>query len=414
MKSYLVIFLTLLVSGLNFLYGILNTRFLGLGEIGLYSLMIQSINTLILISDLGLSTTFLKFYSEAYGKDKKRSDVVLRNSLYIKTIIAAFLILFLLIFIEHIDKYLGENVKKTQILALFSTVFTISISELLMSKYRSQGRFRSFFIYKFFMAFMRIIPMGIFYSLGRYNLGNSINIFVYSTLIILLLLFVEQREIFSEFSWDKFLLKELFHFSKWIFVSNMAIAFLINGTIELYYLKTFSEKEELSYFSALLIFFTVLSVLSTSITTLFFPKLAGITKENDFFLEMKKANKLSFLLSLPLILIIPFMKLFIKIILGTQYLAISLSGSILFFGFFIELNSQIYRLVLYLKANKKIAFINLYQFGLSIATGYLFIKILDYGALGACISIFIIRVAGAIAMRNEVRKIRVSTAVTKF
>ena len=73
MNSYIVILLTLVVSGLNFIYGVLNTRFLGLSDIGIYSLLVQTVNTIILISDFGLSTAFLKFYSFSYVKDKKKA-----------------------------------------------------------------------------------------------------------------------------------------------------------------------------------------------------------------------------------------------------------------------------------------------------------------------------------------------------
>ena len=89
MNSYLVIILTLVVSALNFLYSMLNTRFLGVSDIGIYSLLIQSINTIILISDFGLSTAFLKFYTLAFKKDVKESRRVLANSIYVKSLISS-------------------------------------------------------------------------------------------------------------------------------------------------------------------------------------------------------------------------------------------------------------------------------------------------------------------------------------
>ena len=62
MNSYLVIILTLVVSALNFLYSMLNTRFLGVSDIGIYSLLIQSINTIILISAFSHRAAFLQFW----------------------------------------------------------------------------------------------------------------------------------------------------------------------------------------------------------------------------------------------------------------------------------------------------------------------------------------------------------------
>lgn len=398
MKSYLVIFLTLVVSGLNFLYGILNTRFLGLEEIGTYSLLIQSINTVVLISDLGLSTAFLKFYSLAYTKDKNESNNVLRNSFYLKSLISGILILLFLIFYRFIKKYLGENINNKELLLIFTTLFTISISELLMSRYRSEGRFKTFFIYKFLMAFLRIIPMGIFYYYDKYNLDNSLSIFVYSTLFIVVALLFEQKEILKKFSFDKTFVREIFHFSKWIFVSNIALAFIMNGTSELYLLKTFSDKKELGYFSAILIFFTILNVLNTSLTTLFFPKFASCEDNEKLKPEVKKAFKMGVILALPLILLIPFMEIFIKLTIGESFLGAKKLAIILMVAFFIELSSQVFRLVLYIKANKKIAFINSLQFIGSLILGFIFIGMLKLGALGAVISIFIVRVAGAFYM----------------
>lgn len=404
MKSYIVIFLTLAVSGLNFLYGILNTRFLGLEEIGIYSLLIQSINTIVLISDLGLSTAFLKFYSITYTKDKNEGNNVLRNSFYLKSMVSGILILLFLLFYSFIKKYLGENVNNKQLLLMFTTLFTISISELLMSRYRAEGRFKTFFIYKFLMAFLRIIPMALFYYFGKYNLDSSISIFVYSTLFIVFVLLIEQKEIFKKFSFDKVFINELFHFSKWIFVSNIALAFIMNGTSELYLLKTFSDKKELGYFSAILIFFTILNVLNTSLTTLFFPKFAGCEDNEKLKIEVKKAFKIGIILALPLLLLIPFMDIFIKLTIGESFLGVEKLANILMFVFFIELSSQVFRLVLYIRANKKIALINSLQFLGSLILGFLFIGVLRMGAFGAVISIFIVRLSGAFYMWQSYKK----------
>ena len=404
MKSYLVIFLTLFVSGLNFLYGILNTRFLGLNEIGIYSLIIQSINTLVLISDLGLSTAFLKFYSENYGKDKKTSDEVLTNSFYLKGIISLILILAFSVSLPLRGKDFIEYLGLKRVVIMLSTIFTISISELLMSKYRAQGKFKSFFIYKFIMAFMRLIPMGVFYYKGLYNLNLSMDIFTYSAIAIVILLLFDQKELFKEPGLQIGLVKKLFHFSKWIFLSNISLAFILNGTLELYYLKLYATKEDLGYFSALLIFFTILNVLNTSLTTLFFPKFASCTRE-ELILQVNKAFKMGVVLALPLIMLIPFIKIFIKLTIGERYMGAYKFAVILLLAFFIELISQVFRLVLYIKANKNIAFINVCQFIGSALLGFVFIGILKIGILGAVLSIFIVRVIGAVYMWNSYKKV---------
>lgn len=396
MSSYIVIFFTLAVSGLNFMYSMLNTRFLGLSDIGVYSLLVQSINTVVLISDFGLSTAFLKFYSVAYNKDKNESERVLKNSFYLKSLISLILVVVFLIGLPIIKKHFG--VEEKELVLMYTTVFTIGISELLMSKYRSEQKFKKFFIYKFIFSFLRIIPMGIFYYLGKYDLNASVNIFAYSTLGIVILLFVEERKVFKSFSFDKNFIKELLHFSKWIFVSNIALAFLTNGTLELYLLKNFANKEQLGYFSALLIFFTILNVLNTSLTTLFFPKFAGIEDGKKLKVEVQKAFKTGLVLSLPLLVLIPFMGLFIKLTIGKGFLGVVNPARVLMIGFFIELSSQVYRLVLYIKANKKIASINALQFLGSIAFGYLGIIVLKLGVWGAIMSIIIVRVVGAIYM----------------
>lgn len=401
----MVIALTLVVSGLNFLYSMLNTRFLGPEDIGIYSLLIQTINTLVLISDFGLSTAFLKFYSLAFVKNKKESEEVLRNSFYMKSIISFSLIILTFTFYPLIKNSFGQGINNKELILLFTTIFTIGISELLMSKYRSEQNFKRFFIYKFLFALFRIIPMAIFYSLGKYNLDVSIGIFAYSTLIIVLFLLLEQKENFKVFKIDIKFMKELLHFSKWIFISNIALAFLTNGTLELYLLKTYSDKKELGYFSGILIFFTVLNVLNTSLTTLFFPKFASIEGNKKLKTELAKAFKMGLGLSLPLLLLIPFMNYFIILTIGKKFIEVVPLAKFLMLGFFIELSSQVYRLILYIKANKKIALINSLQFLGSILFGIIFIVILRLGAFGAVTSIFIIRVSGAIYMWYTVEKL---------
>lgn len=396
MNSYIVIFFTLAVSGLNFIYSMLNTRFLGLSDIGIYSLMVQSINTVVLISDFGLSTAFLKFYSVAYNKNKDESERVLKNSFYLKSLISLTLVAVFLAIFPIVKKHFGVEGK--ELVLMYTTVFTIGISELLMTKYRSEQKFKKFFVYKFIFSFLRIIPMAVFYYLGKYDLNASINIFAYSTLVIVLLLFFEERKIFKGFSFDKNFIKELLHFSKWIFVSNIALAFLTNGTLELYLLKNFADREQLGYFSALLIFFTILNVLNTSLTTLFFPKFAGIENGKKLKVEVKKAFKVGLVLSMPLLVLIPFMSLFIKLTIGKGFLGAVNPARMLMIGFFIELSSQVYRLVLYINANKKIAMINALQFLGSIVLGYLGIGILKFGVWGAVMSIAIVRIAGAVYM----------------
>jgi len=405
MNSYIVIFLTLVVSGLNFIYGVLNTRFLGLNDIGVYSLLVQSINTIILISDFGLSTAFLKFYSFSFVKDKKESLNILRNSFYLKTIISLGLISIFLVLFIPIKNGFAHGVSSLNLLLMVTTLFTIGISELLMSKYRSEGRFKTFFIFKFLFAFLRIIPMSLFYILGKYSLESSLGVFSLSTLVMVIALLIEQKDIFKEFRFDKTFVRELIHFSKWIFVSNIALAFLTNGTIELYLLKHFSDRENLGYFSAILIFFTILNVLNSSLTTLLFPKFSSIEDNKKLDIEVKKGFKMGVGLALPLLLLIPMMPFFIKLTIGESFLGVSKIASVLMVGFFIELSSQVYRLVLYTKANKKIALINALQFMASILLGFLFIGVLEIGVWGAVASIFIVRVTGAIYMWRSYRKI---------
>lgn len=396
MNSYLVIILTLVVSALNFLYSMLNTRFLGVSDIGIYSLLIQSINTIILISDFGLSTAFLKFYTLAFKKDVKESRRVLANSIYVKSLISSGLMIIFLLIFPFIKNHFETGTK--EIILTLLTLLTIGNSELIMSKYRSEQNFKKFFMYKFLFSLLRILPMIGLYYLGKYNLSSAIEIFSYSSVVIILILLFSERNSIKKIPFDKTFITELLHFSKWIFISNLALAFLTNGTFELYLLKNYADKKELGLFSSLLIFFTILSVLNTSLTTLFFPKFAGIEDKKILNIEVRKAFKMGVIISIPLIFLIPLMELFIKISIGEGFVEAVNPARLLVLGFFIELSSQVYRLVLYINENKKIAFINLFQFIGSIVLGFILIAIFDLGIWGAVISIIVVRIIGVYFM----------------
>lgn len=396
MNSYLVIILTLVVSALNFLYSMLNTRFLGVSDIGIYSLLIQSINTIILISDFGLSTAFLKFYTLAFKKDIKESRRVLANSIYVKSLISSGLMIIFLVIFPFIKNHFETETK--EIILTLLTLLTIGNSELIMSKYRSEQNFKKFFMYKFLFSLLRILPMIVLYYLGKYNLSSAIGIFSYSSITIIFILLLSEKDSIKNVSFDKNFITELLHFSKWIFISNLALAFLTNGTFELYLLKNYADKKELGLFSSLLIFFTILSVLNTSLTTLFFPKFAGIEDKKILNIEVKKAFKMGVIISIPLIFLIPLMEIFIKISIGEGFVEAVNPARLLVLGFFIELSSQVYRLVLYINENKKIAFINLFQFIGSIVLGFILIAFFGLGIWGAVISIIVVRVIGAYFM----------------
>jgi O-antigen/teichoic acid export membrane protein len=396
MNSYLVIILTLVVSALNFLYSMLNTRFLGVSDIGIYSLLIQSINTIILISDFGLSTAFLKFYTLAFKKDIKESRRVLANSIYVKSLISSGLMIIFLVIFPFIKNHFETGTK--EIILTLLTLLTIGNSELIMSKYRSEQNFKKFFMYKFLFSLLRILPMIALYYLGKYNLSSAIGIFSYSSITIIFILLLSEKDSIKNVSFDKNFITELLHFSKWIFISNLALAFLTNGTFELYLLKNYADKKELGLFSSLLIFFTILSVLNTSLTTLFFPKFAGIEDKKILNIEVKKAFKMGVIISIPLIFLIPLMEIFIKISIGEGFVEAVNPARLLVLGFFIELSSQVYRLVLYINENKKIAFINLFQFIGSIVLGFILIALFSLGIWGAVISIIVVRVIGAYFM----------------
>ncbi len=396
MNSYLVIILTLVVSALNFLYSMLNTRFLGVSDIGIYSLLIQSINTIILISDFGLSTAFLKFYTLAFKKDIKESRRVLANSIYVKSLISSGLMIIFLVIFPFIKNHFETGTK--EIILTLLTLLTIGNSEVIMSKYRSEQNFKKFFMYKFLFSLLRILPMIALYYLGKYNLSSAIGIFSYSSITIIFILLLSEKDSIKNVSFDKNFITELLHFSKWIFISNLALAFLTNGTFELYLLKNYADKKELGLFSSLLIFFTILSVLNTSLTTLFFPKFAGIEDKKILNIEVKKAFKMGVIISIPLIFLIPLMEIFIKISIGEGFVEAVNPARLLVLGFFIELSSQVYRLVLYINENKKIAFINLFQFIGSIVLGFILIALFGLGIWGAVISIIVVRVIGAYFM----------------
>lgn len=291
--GYIQIFVNIIIT---LFYVPLSLKLVGQSEYGLYSL-VASIMAYFSVLDMGFGNATIRFISRAKARDNKIEEEKI-NSLFLLlySIISFIAIIIGALLIINISKFFSGSltdieINKAKILIGIS-LFTLAVS-FPLSVFDSYIMANEKFIFIKILNLLKIILIPLttipILLLGYKSIAMVLITSFYTILIHIINMIYCLKKLNMKFSWkknrlDKSLLKEIIYYSFFIFL-NIIVDNIYNNTDQIIIGATIGTVAVSVYAVAIKIT-SMNQSFSTSISSLFFPKIAKLAEE-------KNINKLS-------------------------------------------------------------------------------------------------------------------------
>lgn len=375
---------------MTFSISILLLKLISIEEIGYYGVFLSILAVVNQFTDLGLHQGVVRFYSLHNQTDAARSQSFIWLAFRCKWFIIPITSVILYFAAPWISMLLVHNDALEHGLRLLSLgLFGTGFFEFSISVLQARQNFKLLTGLRITEAFAKLTYLLVTIYLGVFSLEQ---VFISYTIIPLFVgtLGLFTSRVFSariKYPWKE-LFAELYHFTKWLAVTYMAIMilqhvdmFMVSGLIT-------DNSVDVGLYSAARRLSIPLVVMAGSLTTLFFPKAMGITSHEQMLVYVKQTLKISIPVSVVSLTYLGVLHLVIP------WFFVNITGSLpiinwLFAGYiFTILGNPVTILITAMGDTKVVAMINIIQFIVTLILHYVFIT--QLGSIGAAISSFII------------------------
>lgn len=399
----------IIAQGTGYLSIVIISRNLGPEQYGIFSLLVSIFTLSVQLSDLGLSTPYVKYASQLNRSHEIRglffSVMALRILVSLLTAASIYYLS------EELSLFLFETYtysREIQIIA-FSLAFQ-AIFKQLITQYQAMQKFKGYALLSIYNQLLKLAAVILFVYLFSNQTIITLLIIAFSFSVIPLI-FLQSLTKFNprkSFSLRIASVKRIFRMGVWIFLSSIAVLLMMQ--LDIFMLQKLSTPEEVGYYSAANQLAMVFPILSMSIMTTILPKLGGYIKKHSirhYVVTVLKKSPIVFLLMVFLVILSPLM---ISFIYGTSFESSISVFRILIVSFLIGVIVNPIALVLY-ELNKAyiLTCMNWLQLGLNYSANLYFIP--TYQAEGAALATSLVRVLGGIIIifflysgKNSVQK----------
>ncbi|MBN1216003.1 MAG: oligosaccharide flippase family protein [Candidatus Lokiarchaeota archaeon] len=275
-------------AGINILCTSMIARYLSPSHFGEFSLIYRIIQIIIIISDIGLGQSLIKFASEFNSKKEfDKVDDLINYTFRLRFFVSLFICIIGLLFSSTLSKYLLKNeALLIPLMIAFMGGIGFSIFEFQKSVLLFKQQFNKIPI----LINIQIISIFILLALlsinSELNLLNSIIIYNIIPILVVFLGFFLIKFKFNLFKKSEFNYKKILKFSFYLNISNILLI-LLNRT-DIFYLNFFFDVEITGIYSAALNMAAFLNVLISTITFFILPKVSELLDMK----EIKKAFKI--------------------------------------------------------------------------------------------------------------------------
>jgi len=241
---------------------------------------------------------------------------------------------------------------------------------------------------------MKVTVIGILFYAYKLELFNAlITVIILPFIAFLIGSLIIPRDFLKAKGDEKESFWELYHFSKWIFVS--VFCFMIFDSLGVLMLGYFKTTDVVGLYSAAYMFAFAFPIITGTITTILLPKVSGLSGIEEIIEYIKKSLKFTIPIIVLLIILLFIAKSLIIIFYGVEYQSSVVIFQILIIGFAISIIINPISLIIYsLNMPEILAYLNIIQLILTFFGNILLIP--PYGAVGASITTLLIRIIGGI------------------
>jgi len=391
-------------AGLGFIATVLITRTLGPAEFGLFSIALTVMSIASQFSDFGIGTGLVRFASLYLKNDKLKADLMFKVSLKIRLIVG--ILIFLVGFFAS-ETLAVQVFRKPELifplkLAFIGTV-GISLVGYITTTLQARQSFAKFAFINIIQSLMKVTVIGFLFYAYKLELFNAlITVIILPFIAFLIGSLIIPRDFLKAKGDEKESFWELYHFSKWIFVS--VFCFMIFDSLGVLMLGYFKTTDVVGHYSAAYMFAFAFPIITGTITTILLPKVSGLSGIEEIIEYIKKSLKFTIPIIVLLIILLFIAKSLIIFFYGVEYQSSVVIFQILIIGFAISIIINPISLIIYsLNMPEILAYLNIIQLILTFFGNILLIP--PYGAVGASITTLLIRIIGGIFISTYVYSI---------
>jgi stage V sporulation protein B len=386
----------LLGSVLAFIFSVLVSRSLGPSDFGLFSVVLAVLTMVSDISDFGANTSMVRFATRFLEKtEPDGANRVISLNLKFKT----YLGIGLAVLGYFSARWIAEVVFKNPLLVFPLKIVALGIMGILLfsfflAVFQSYRQFKKRIIYSLALSAGRVILLLLLIMGGRATLINSLWVYILLPFFLLGPVFISKPFSFvNEKINEKNLAQELFHFSKWLTVSNFAV--LVLSRLDIFMLVRFSGPAAAGIYSAAFRLASLILLINSSFTVTLLPeifRLGRLELLKNFFKKFLVMTLIINICLVPLVYIGPFL---IKLIYGAAYADAGGVFQILVFAFMFMITISALEMIIYaLNKPQLFALMMVVSVILSFGANYLLIPVL--GARGAAWALLGVKLFGII------------------
>lgn len=399
----------IIAQGTGYLSIVMISRNLGPEQYGIFSLLVAIFTLSVQLSDLGLSTPYVKYASQLNCSHKIRG--LFFSVMAVRILISLLTAASIYYLSEELSLFLFETYtysREIRIIA-FSLAFQ-AIFKQLITQYQAMQKFKGYALLSIYNQLLKLAAVILFvYLFSNHAIITLLTVaFSFSVIPVLFLQSLTKFNPRKSFSLRIAPVKRIFKMGIWIFLSSVAVLLMMQ--LDMFMLQKLSTPEEVGYYSAANQLAMVFPILSMSIMTTILPKLGSYIKKHSirhYVVTVLKKSPIVFLLMILLVALSPLM---INFIYGASFESSISVFRILIISFLIGVIVNPIALVLY-ELNKAyiLTCMNWLQLGLNYSANLYFIP--SYQAEGAALATSLVRVLGGIIVifflfcgKNSVQK----------
>jgi O-antigen/teichoic acid export membrane protein len=237
---------------------------------------------------------------------------------------------------------------------------------------------------------IKCIFIGLIFFISKMTISQVLWIFILSPIVGIFVGFSITRDIkINLLNYDKQTLITIMQFGKWMML--WSIVNIIQSKLDVYLLGPLSKHDQVAYFDIAQKFISVVLVPFVAYGTVLTPRLAGVLDISSLLKEKKRANKISLLLTLGILICFLIVPWIIQIIFNDKYMNSLLPFKIMVLSLIPFVLTMPYMSALS-AMGKSVVFFIMASIGLVLNTILSVFLIPKYGAIGSSISFAILNV----------------------
>lgn len=383
---------------------IIVSRTLGPEKFGVVTIFNSIWLTIATLTDFGLGTSAVKFIASHLGSDKHKAAVYMRVIFQLELLIGLLIGVFGFLFSYQISELLGGQHLITAVrLGLLAGMF-VSASAFLGPFLMAFEKFKKLAIVNIIGATYRIVGIVLLLSLVVINVNNVM--LLYTTvpfLLFVIALFVTPKDYTQPMAYmeQKAAFGEIFHFTKWIFLSTIAaVAF---GRLDVFIIARLKGTTEVGLYGAAIQLSNFFPLIIGAIGGAILPWVSKLKTKSELVKYIKKSTTGVFFISLLLLPVFFISEPLIELVFGNKFSGSIGAFKLIFPGYMLNLLTSAMALVFYATDKPKIiTFINYTQLVVMVAIDIIFIP--HIGLYGAALGFLVSQVLGAIMIVLFVKK----------